>query len=96
MSHGSEDTASYVDGATTANITRLDKATPPLTGTFSAEIYGGVAEGSAHRPPFVFTLTEMQSKKTSSDLWLTPNMLNCHLVLTGSYYSALNGIYGSN
>lgn len=45
MSHGSESTASYVDGATTANITQLDKATPPLTGTFSAGIYGSVAEG---------------------------------------------------
>lgn len=47
MSDNSEDTASYVDGPTVANITRLDKATPPLSGTFSAGIYGGVAEGSA-------------------------------------------------
>lgn len=49
MSNGSEDTASYVDGATTANITRLHRATPPLTGTFGAEIYGSGVEGSSHR-----------------------------------------------
>ncbi|XP_075907773.1 fibrocystin-L-like [Nelusetta ayraudi] len=45
MSNGSEDTASYVDGATKANITRLHRATPPLTGTFDAEIYGSGVEG---------------------------------------------------
>lgn len=49
MSNGSEDTASYVDGAATANITRLHRATPPLTGTFGAEIYGSGVEGSSHR-----------------------------------------------
>lgn len=49
MSNGSEDTASYVDGAATANITRLHRATPPLTGTFGAEIYRSGVEGSSHR-----------------------------------------------
>lgn len=58
MSHGNEETASYMDGAAMANITRLDRASPPLTGTFSAGIYGGVAEGTVQKPAFVFTAAE--------------------------------------
>lgn len=39
--------AEYVDGATTVNITRLHRATPPLQGTFDVEIFGDRAEGSS-------------------------------------------------
>lgn len=38
--------AEYMDGATTVNITRLHRATPPLQGTFDVEIFGGRADGS--------------------------------------------------
>lgn len=38
--------AEYMDGATTVNVTRLHRATPPLQGTFDVEIFGGRAEGS--------------------------------------------------
>ncbi|CAF94002.1 unnamed protein product, partial [Tetraodon nigroviridis] len=43
--HSSDDMAEYMDGATTVNITRLSRATPPLQGTFDVEIFGGRAEG---------------------------------------------------
>lgn len=77
MSNGSEDSALYVDGAAKANITRLHKATPPLTGTFDAAIYGSVAEGNFHRHASFSRAV-------------------CHLVLTGSYYTGLNGFYEGN
>lgn len=40
--------AEYTDGATTVNVTRLHRATPPLQGTFDVEIFGGRAEGSCN------------------------------------------------
>lgn len=46
MLKSSDDMAEYIDGATTVNITRLYRATPPLQGTFDVEIFGGRAQGS--------------------------------------------------
>lgn len=48
--------AEYVDGATTVNITRLHRATPPLQGTFDVEIFGDRAEGSCNIPLWTSTL----------------------------------------
>ena len=45
VSNHSEDTVEYKEGAATVTVTRLDRATPPLNGTFDVEIYGGRAEG---------------------------------------------------
>ncbi|XP_050924319.1 LOW QUALITY PROTEIN: PKHD1 like 1, tandem duplicate 1 [Lates calcarifer] len=45
MSNSSEDMAEFSEGAATVSITRPHRATPPLTGTFDVEIYGGRAEG---------------------------------------------------
>lgn len=44
--------AEYMEGATTVNVTRLHKATPPLQGTFDVEIFGGQAKGSYNRNTF--------------------------------------------
>ncbi|XP_011607160.2 fibrocystin-L isoform X2 [Takifugu rubripes] len=43
--NNSDDMAEYMEGATTVNITRLHRATPPLQGTFDVEIFGGQAQG---------------------------------------------------
>ncbi len=48
MSNSSEDMAEFREGDATVTITRPHRATPPLNGTFDAEIYGGRAEGSSH------------------------------------------------
>ncbi|XP_030597029.1 PKHD1 like 1, tandem duplicate 1 [Archocentrus centrarchus] len=45
MSNSSEDMAEFTEGAATVTITRPHRASPPLNGTFDAEIYGGRAEG---------------------------------------------------
>ncbi|KAM4540003.1 PKHD1 like 1, tandem duplicate 1 [Odontesthes bonariensis] len=41
----SEDAAEFRGGGATVTITRLRRATPPLSGTFDVEIYGDRAEG---------------------------------------------------
>lgn len=48
MLNSSDDMAEYMEGATTVNITRLHRATPPLQGTFNVEIFGGQAQGSCN------------------------------------------------
>ncbi|XP_038131411.1 PKHD1 like 1, tandem duplicate 1 isoform X2 [Cyprinodon tularosa] len=45
MSNRSEDAAEFVTGGTAISVTRPQSATPPLSGTFDVEIYGGRAEG---------------------------------------------------
>jgi len=45
--NGSEDTAEFREGGATVTITRLHRATPPLTGTFDVEINGDRAEGKS-------------------------------------------------
>ncbi|KAK5854667.1 hypothetical protein PBY51_004842 [Eleginops maclovinus] len=45
QSNSSEDMAVFGEGAASVSITRPHRATPPLTGTFDVEIYGGRAEG---------------------------------------------------
>lgn len=47
MSNSSEDTTEFREGAATVTVTRPHRATPPLTGTFDVQIYGGRAEGSS-------------------------------------------------
>ena len=47
MSNSSEDSAEFSEGAANVSITRPHRATPPLNGTFDAEIYGGRAEGNS-------------------------------------------------
>ncbi|XP_062266639.1 PKHD1 like 1, tandem duplicate 1 [Platichthys flesus] len=45
MSNSSENMAVFREGAAIVTVTRLHAASPPLTGTFDVEIYGGRAEG---------------------------------------------------
>ena len=50
--NSSEDAAEYREGAATIAVTRRQRASPPLTGTFDVESYGGRAEGTSHRYVF--------------------------------------------
>ncbi|KAJ3609756.1 hypothetical protein NHX12_024267 [Muraenolepis orangiensis] len=45
LSNSTEDMAEYRVGGAKVSVSRSDRATPPLTGTFDVEIYGGSAEG---------------------------------------------------
>ncbi|MEQ2207471.1 hypothetical protein XENOCAPTIV_012908, partial [Xenoophorus captivus] len=45
MTNSSEDRAEFVNRAAAVTVTRPHRATPPLSGTFDVEIYGGRAEG---------------------------------------------------
>uniref|UniRef100_A0A667XGZ1 PKHD1 like 1, tandem duplicate 2 n=1 Tax=Myripristis murdjan TaxID=586833 RepID=A0A667XGZ1_9TELE len=45
MSNSSEDMAEFTNGDVTVTVTRPNKATPPLNGTFDVEIYGTRVEG---------------------------------------------------
>lgn len=49
MLNSSEDMAEYREGAATITVTRRQRASPPLKGTFDVESYGGRAEGTTDR-----------------------------------------------
>ncbi|XP_061110160.1 fibrocystin-L-like isoform X2 [Conger conger] len=47
VSHSSEDTALFSEGGANVTVTRVRKASPPMSGTFDVEIYGKLIEGLA-------------------------------------------------
>lgn len=50
MLNSSEDTADFSEGRASVSVTRPFRATPPLNGTFTVDIYGGQAEGTSEVP----------------------------------------------